>query len=288
MTLTKYAAETMAYMLEGKAVRSFLEDGEPMWFVTSDLYKAIGIGQSRMSQIVAELAIEDKGIRCTNTLGGKQSLTVISRSGMYQVIAQLKDRELGRRVRKWLADLGVAYETGKVADSSFRVDSERRFALLEQAINTMAATMHNLATAIKAVAERPAVALARPVTYHTKWGNEILPPRSRDTAAVQYKQGWVTAKTYLASVAGAGSTKGAAGLCQRALAYLAEKKQLTLVRRFARGHSHETYLPKDVLRFVHVHDIRADKSGPVQDGLFDRAEEQVKRGDITPPAADQV
>lgn len=100
--------------LEGKDIRAWLEDGQPMWFGSVDLGKAIGLSQPRMANIVKELATEDRGIRFANTPGGRQKITVLSRSGVYQVIAQLQDKELGRRLRKWLADLGVAYETGKL------------------------------------------------------------------------------------------------------------------------------------------------------------------------------
>lgn len=113
-----YTNNQIACLIEGAPVSAWLdEQRQPMWFASTELGKAIGLSQSRMSHLLKELSEEDKGMRETHTLGGRQTITVISRSGAYQVIAQLQDRDLGRRLRKALADLAVAYETGRLSSN---------------------------------------------------------------------------------------------------------------------------------------------------------------------------
>lgn len=120
-----YTNNQIACLIEGSPVSAWLdEQGQPMWFASTELGKAIGLSQPRMSNLLKELSSDDKGIRETNTLGGRQSITVISRSGAYQVIAQLQDRDLGRRLRKGLSDLAVAYETGRLTANYASLQSQ--------------------------------------------------------------------------------------------------------------------------------------------------------------------
>jgi prophage antirepressor-like protein len=110
-----YTNNQIACLIEGSPVSAWLdEQGQPMWFASTELGKAIGLSRTRMVHVLADLSEDDKGVRETHTLGGRQTVTVVSRSGAYQVIAQLQDRDLGRRLRKGLSDLAVAYETGKL------------------------------------------------------------------------------------------------------------------------------------------------------------------------------
>lgn len=75
-----------------------LEGGQPMWFGSVDLGKSIGLSQPRMANIVKELAAAGVVFaRRIRALDGGESRSC-PRSGVYQVIAQLQDKELGRRV----------------------------------------------------------------------------------------------------------------------------------------------------------------------------------------------
>lgn len=56
-------------------VRTVLRDDEP-WFVVMDVCKALDIAQNRNA--VARLDEDEKGVHSTDTLGGRQNVTIVS------------------------------------------------------------------------------------------------------------------------------------------------------------------------------------------------------------------
>ena len=60
-------------------VRTLTIDGEP-WFVLSDICKVLGINNGRM--VADRLAADMKGVSQIDTLGGRQSVTIVSEPGM--------------------------------------------------------------------------------------------------------------------------------------------------------------------------------------------------------------
>jgi len=84
-------------------VRGFIREGIP-WFVAADVCRALGIGNP--SQALEGLDDDEKGISLTDTLGGEQSMLIISEGGLYTVILRCKDAvkkgTLPHRFRRWV------------------------------------------------------------------------------------------------------------------------------------------------------------------------------------------
>lgn len=90
--------ELQVFSYEGNEVRTVQVNGEP-WWVLRDVCEVLEIGNSRM---VAERLDEDeKGVSIIDTLGGKQELTVISESGLYNVILLSRKPE-AKKFKRWV------------------------------------------------------------------------------------------------------------------------------------------------------------------------------------------
>lgn len=86
------------FSYEGNEVRTISKSGES-WWVLKDVCEVLELSNSRM---VAERLDEDeKGVSIIDTLGGKQELTVISESGLYNVILLSRKPE-ARRFKRWV------------------------------------------------------------------------------------------------------------------------------------------------------------------------------------------
>lgn len=81
-----------------REVRTVQKDGEP-WFVLKDVCAILGIGNSRMAS--DRLDTDEKGVSQIDTLGGKQEMTVINESGLYNVILR-SDKPEAKPFRKWV------------------------------------------------------------------------------------------------------------------------------------------------------------------------------------------
>lgn len=73
-------------------------EGEP-WFVLADLCAVLGIANSRNA--AARLHDDMKGVRSVDTLGGRQSLTIVSEAGMYEVVIR-SDKPEAIGFRRWI------------------------------------------------------------------------------------------------------------------------------------------------------------------------------------------
>lgn len=62
-----------------------VKSGEELWFVASDVAKAIGHADA--SRITRLLNIKEKGLHRTATAGGDQIMVIISEGGLYRVLA---------------------------------------------------------------------------------------------------------------------------------------------------------------------------------------------------------
>lgn len=79
-------------------VRVVMVDGEP-WFVLADLCKVLEL--SAVGRVAARL---DEGVRQTHTLqtaGGPQQMTIVSESGMYEVVIR-SDKPEAVTFRRWI------------------------------------------------------------------------------------------------------------------------------------------------------------------------------------------
>ncbi|MEZ2695751.1 Bro-N domain-containing protein [Hafnia alvei] len=84
-------------------IRMFSIDCNP-WFSASDVCKALGLTNSRMS--LKALDDDEKGVSSTYTPGGSQSVNVINESGLYTLILRCRDAvtpgTIPYRFRKWV------------------------------------------------------------------------------------------------------------------------------------------------------------------------------------------
>ncbi|EFP7224154.1 BRO-like protein [Shigella dysenteriae] len=78
-------------------------DGNP-WFAASDVCKALGLTNSRMS--LKALDDDEKGVSSTYTVKGSQTVNVINESGLYTLILRCRDAvtpgTIPYRFRKWV------------------------------------------------------------------------------------------------------------------------------------------------------------------------------------------
>lgn len=90
--------ELQVFSYEGKEVRTIQRNGET-WWVLKDVCEVLEIGNSRM--VAERLDVDEKGVSIIDTLGGKQELTVISESGLYNVILLSRKPE-AKHFKRWV------------------------------------------------------------------------------------------------------------------------------------------------------------------------------------------
>jgi len=90
--------ELQVFNYQSREVRTINKGGE-LWWVLKDVCDVLDIGNSRM--VSDRLDDDEKGVSITDTLGGKQELTVISESGLYNVILLSRKPE-AKRFKRWV------------------------------------------------------------------------------------------------------------------------------------------------------------------------------------------
>ena len=80
-------------------VRIVKKDGEP-WFVAKDVCDVLGYTNSRKA-IADHLDEDEKDVTNCYTLGGEQSMTIISESGVYTLIMRSNKPE-AKKFRRWV------------------------------------------------------------------------------------------------------------------------------------------------------------------------------------------
>lgn len=90
--------ELQAFSYEGNEVRTIQRNGEP-WWVLKDVCDVLELSNSRM--VADRLDEDEKGVSIVDTLGGKQELTVISESGLYNVILLSRKPE-AKKFKRWV------------------------------------------------------------------------------------------------------------------------------------------------------------------------------------------
>jgi len=79
-------------------VRTITKDGEP-WFVAKDVCTVLGLTKYR--DAIARLDADEKRPLRVDTLGGKQAMTIISESGLYELIGR-SDKPAAKDFRRWV------------------------------------------------------------------------------------------------------------------------------------------------------------------------------------------
>jgi len=88
----------LSYQFEESPVRVVMIAGDP-WFVANDVARALGY--TLAANMTKMLDDDEKGIHIVNTLGGDQSVIVISESGLYAAVLKSRKDE-AKRFRKWV------------------------------------------------------------------------------------------------------------------------------------------------------------------------------------------
>ena len=91
--------DIQTFRYQNNEVRTVEMNGEP-WFVLKDVCEVLGLGNSRM--VSDRLDEDEKGVSQIDTLGGVQNATIISESGLYNVILR-SDKPEAKPFRKWVA-----------------------------------------------------------------------------------------------------------------------------------------------------------------------------------------
>lgn len=82
----------------GHTIRFIWHDGE-WWAVAKDVAKALGYRMA--SDMTRNLDDEEKGTHIVGTLGGKQKMTVISETGIYEAILNSRRQE-AKEFKRWV------------------------------------------------------------------------------------------------------------------------------------------------------------------------------------------
>lgn len=79
-------------------IRTLLIDGEP-WFVAADVCKALLIVNSR--DALTRIDDDEKGVVSTDTLGGRQEVTIVNEPGLYTLILGSRKPE-AKAFKRWI------------------------------------------------------------------------------------------------------------------------------------------------------------------------------------------
>jgi len=79
-------------------IRVIEKDGEP-WFVAKDVAEILDIKNYR--DTLTNYPEEEKGVATTDTLGGKQTVSIISEAGLYRMIFQSR-KENAEKFKTWV------------------------------------------------------------------------------------------------------------------------------------------------------------------------------------------
>ncbi|OWK34374.1 Bro-N domain-containing protein [Fimbriiglobus ruber] len=91
-------AKMLPLEFEGQQVRFVGTADKPEW-VAADVCRVLGI--KNVSQALAVLQPDEKGVCSTYTLGGKQRLATVYESGLYSLVANSRKEE-AQRFRRWV------------------------------------------------------------------------------------------------------------------------------------------------------------------------------------------
>lgn len=90
--------EKLPAIFEGSEVRIEMRDGEP-WFVAVDVCRALEL--AKPSKAIESLDADEKGAALTRTLGGEQSLLMISEPGLYRLTMRSR-KPAAKRFIRWV------------------------------------------------------------------------------------------------------------------------------------------------------------------------------------------
>lgn len=111
--------EVVSFQFEDAPIRVVHVDDAP-WFVAADICRVLGLVNP--SKAVSRLDADEKGLTSSETLGGAQSVIIVSESGLYTLILRCRDAVTtgspAHRFRKWVTAevLPAIRRTGRYDD----------------------------------------------------------------------------------------------------------------------------------------------------------------------------
>ena len=84
----------------GITVRAFKRPDGSAWFVAKDVCDALGYGNPRQA-LATHLDDDEKGVTNLDTLGGRQSVSVINESGLYALVLR-SNKPQAQPFRQWV------------------------------------------------------------------------------------------------------------------------------------------------------------------------------------------
>jgi len=152
-----------------------------VWFVAKDVCDALEIGNSR--EAIRPLDDDEKGVKRIDTLGGTQSVNVISESGRYRLTMRC-DKSRAKPFQDWVVKLVLPSirSTG-----SYSINPESETSLLVGAIKDLVILVKDLlAEKIKPAALPP----VREITPRLKISQIIRAFAARQTSNYTYEDAW--------------------------------------------------------------------------------------------------
>lgn len=97
-------------------IRTTIQNGEP-WFVAADVCKALDIENNRKA--TNRLDDDEKGVTSSDTLGGKQNLTIVNEAGLYSLVLGSRKPE-AKAFKRWITHevLPTIRKTGGYVNSA--------------------------------------------------------------------------------------------------------------------------------------------------------------------------
>lgn len=87
------------FLFEGESLVRVIARQDTPWFVAADVCKVLGV--KNPADAVKGLDEDEKGIATSDTLGGRQSVVIVSESGLYALIFRSR-KPAAIRFRKWV------------------------------------------------------------------------------------------------------------------------------------------------------------------------------------------
>jgi prophage antirepressor-like protein len=144
-------SELQLFQFNTSPVRTVMKDGEP-WFVVKDVCDVLDIADSNNSTLRG-LEDSEKGMYTMHTLGGDQSMTIISESGMYALVLRSRKSQ-AKPFRLWV--------TNEVLPSIRKTGTYGTPALPEGTAVSYADAIIAYANALKEIEEQHANLLSHP------------------------------------------------------------------------------------------------------------------------------
>ncbi|WP_446224928.1 phage antirepressor [Nocardia sp. IBHARD005] len=147
------STDLMPFIYEGATVRTVVIDGEP-WFVLADLCAVLGV--SNPSNVVARLdPATVNSLRLAEGNRGNPNVTVVSESGMYEVVIR-SDKPGAVTFRRWITSqvLPAIRKTGGYTSVPALTDDE----LIHQALTVSARRVAELTEKVAELAPKAAMA----------------------------------------------------------------------------------------------------------------------------------